>query len=1216
MNYANGTTPYSSDQLSQPRTSPSGSDAVSSAPLESQSATAATDSLPDVVEIYLQQAEAYCNEQQWDKAVVACQEALQVDPAAAVAYKLLGNVLMRQGKLTDAMGYYAKALTQQPNFPEVYNNLGSLHAKQKAWDMAIAYFKKALAQDPKLVSSHLNLAKTFTKLGETAAALQHRVKALALSPSAGSAQDHYQVGQSLEADQQIKAAIQFYQQSIARDADFLPAYQRLADLLEDQGDWEAAVTCYRQVLRLGGASKGTVKGRDAADSNKVPLPSTTPKALPQVGQSSSNGSRAPSRVLGSQNGQHRPRVTVISKQNQQLIQRLMQASSQKTLLRSLPKAGSTTTALPPAPITAAPASTDAATQTTNPLPGVESLVELGEQHAQAERWSQAIQCFLQAARQSPTDAVLYRNLAIAFARNQQLQQSAEAWYRAFSLEPDWPSPEQYVKVGHALAQYGKTEAAMTCYRQAIRQQPDFALAYQYFARLLKQQGQPEAAKQLLTQFAAKKKKMISTVPVAATTIATGAKPVIASSTAGKAILAHKQGEILQQQGDWKGAIAAYRQAIQLNSKFSWSCHNLGDCCRKMGDWQGAIVAYRRSIQLNPEFIWSYFSLGEALEQTEQWSMAAQAYQKVLRLEPNNTQVPARLAHVLHQLTVQHPRDTRYYKQRAELLLAQDKLDEAISVYQMALQIQPDDDNTAMTLSKLLAERDPQQAMALLDRALTRTQSSSASPVALALRNSPLFDAHYYRACNPALSSYDDAALLNHYLTQGRQAGRQPNPLFDEAFYRQQHPDANASELPPLLHYQTEGYKAGYDPHPFFQLSYYCQQHADVAAAELDPLTHYLAYGAKEGRAAFAPGPLSPVLNQPTPTDAPYLRCYNGPAEKVSSQRLGVYCSSLGNYFITEIADFVAAALTASGHSVTRLNEQDTPPDNLDDHWVVAPHEFFYLGDGVLRSQALSGAVMVNVEQPQTTWFSKAFHYLRSASLVLDINVKSAAILSQLGLPAYWLPLGHLSDYAPHTASTDLPTLQALASLSPQVRQLPDVAAPLSERPLDLHFIGTLNARREQFFAESANWLSRYSCFLHMPPMGMPLLKGQDQALDTEAVIGLSRRSKILLNIHRDELPYFEWHRMVFHGLWQNTLVVTEPCHDIPGLTAGEHYIECSLDDMADKVDWLLNSSAGQAVAERVRQAGHEAITTQFDAARMVGNALALAVMPQDRRLAA
>ncbi len=657
----------------------------------------------------------------------------------------------------------------------------------------------------------------------------------------------------------------------------------------------------------------------------------------------------------------------------------------------------------------------------------------------------------------------------------------------------------------------------------------------------------------------------------------------------------------------------------LNPQFSWSQHSLGDCYKKLEDWPKAAVAYQSAVVLNPDFVWSYYSLGEVLEQLAQWEAAAQVYRQVLTIDSDNEQAPARLAIVLHQLLQQDPRNVDYYKEFAEQQIAQGKTDEAISAYQMALQIQPSDSALALKLSTMLSQKDPQLAHSLLDRALSSSAAQGTySPddlsnlwaVEALLTQTHLFDPVYYRATNPEIADRSDRALLRHYIEHGSAANRNPNPLFDEQYYRARHPEIVQKGINSLAHYHQIGYKVGDDPHPFFSGAFYQRTHADVAATAVNPLEHYLGYGAKEGRAAFSEKQCSQLITAKTPDNADYLKPWQGESTMPSSQRLGVYCNSLGNYFITEIADFIAAALSQSGHTVIRLSEADTPPESLDGHWVIAPHEFFYLGEGAGWAQKqrwLSQAVMVNVEQPQTTWFSKAFHFLRHTKVIFDINVKSAAIMQKLGLPAYWLPLGYLPNYAPFAADEKLPDLRAVRSLSPQVSQrLPALEAPLEERPLDIHFIGTLNSRREQFFAKNAAWLSRYRCFFHIPPMGVPLIKGQDQALDTAAVVGLSRRSKILLNIHRDALPYFEWHRIIFHGLWQNTLVVTEPCHDIPGLVAGEHFIECPLSDMEDRVGWLLMSYEGQKVAERVRQAGHQALKEKFDGIAIMRRALALA----------
>jgi len=384
----------------------------------------------------------------------------------------------------------------------------------------------------------------------------------------------------------------------------------------------------------------------------------------------------------------------------------------------------------------------------------------------------------------------------------------------------------------------------------------------------------------------------------------------------------------------------------------------------------------------------------------------------------------------------------------------------------------------------------------------------------------------------------------------------------------------------------------------------------VVFTQTCPLEHFLLLGAKEGKLAFSVEQCIASLKAflETNLDLDYLNLVplathsliHLPQKKTT---IGLYCSSLGNYFITEIADFIEAGLERSGHQVQRFTELDQPPGDLDYHVIVAPHEFFYLGEGLQRAEQREWwltAVMVNVEQPQTQWFSRAFHFLRQSPQIFDISASSAAMLRSMGLESYWLPLGYLENYGPFSDGQILPDLLAVQGLSPTIRQTcPDLEAPLSDRPLDLHFIGTLSQRRKLFFAQSARWLSQYRCFWHIPPNANPLVKGQGQALDTNTVVGLSRRSKILLNLHRDEYPYFEWHRIVFFGLWQNTLVLTEPCHPVPGLEANVHYIACPIEEMEAKVHWLLQTAEGQREAERVRQAGYQAIRTTMPAVEIM-----------------
>ena len=87
----------------------------------------------------------------------------------------------------------------------------------------------------------------------------------------------------------------------------------------------------------------------------------------------------------------------------------------------------------------------------------------------------------------------------------------------------------------------------------------------------------------------------------------------------------------------------------------------------------------------------------------------------------------------------------------------------------------------------------------------------------------------------------------HYLTYGWREGRNPNQLFNTAYYLARNPDVAAAGVNPLIHFAAFGWKEGRDPSAQFSVTAYERLNSDVAAAGIDPLRHYLANGVGEGR---------------------------------------------------------------------------------------------------------------------------------------------------------------------------------------------------------------------------------------------------------------------------------------------------------------------------------------------------------------------------------
>src|SRR5437762_8680572 len=94
-------------------------------------------------------------------------------------------------------------------------------------------------------------------------------------------------------------------------------------------------------------------------------------------------------------------------------------------------------------------------------------------------------------------------------------------------------------------------------------------------------------------------------------------------------------------------------------------------------------------------------------------------------------------------------------------------------------------------------------------------------------------------------------------------------------------------------------------------------------------------------------------------------------------KIGVFCSSLGNFFMREIADLLAWGLQAEGIDAVQRDENANRDERFNLRIFVAPHEFFWLGKGRNWTEiaAAPGSVLYNVEQPQTQWFCRAFPLL-------------------------------------------------------------------------------------------------------------------------------------------------------------------------------------------------------------------------------------------------
>ena len=95
---------------------------------------------------------------------------------------------------------------------------------------------------------------------------------------------------------------------------------------------------------------------------------------------------------------------------------------------------------------------------------------------------------------------------------------------------------------------------------------------------------------------------------------TTAKEIIPTSSIAQGKTAkfyYKQGIEKIKLGDYRGAIADYNKAIELNPDDAAFYFNRGSATNKLGDYQGAIADYTKAIEINPKYGAFYYNRGVA-----------------------------------------------------------------------------------------------------------------------------------------------------------------------------------------------------------------------------------------------------------------------------------------------------------------------------------------------------------------------------------------------------------------------------------------------------------------------------------------------------------------------------------------------------------------------------------------------------------------------------
>ena len=229
-------------------------------------------------------------------------------------------------------------------------------------------------------------------------------------------------------------------------------------------------------------------------------------------------------------------------------------------------------------------------------------------------------------------------------------------------------------------------------------------------------------------------------------------------------------------------------------------------------------------------------------------------------------------------------------------------------------------------------------------------------------------------------------------------------------------------------------------------------------------------------------------------------------------------------------------------------------------------------------------MLYNVEQPQTQWFARGLQVLLKAPLVLDINLQTAAILRSAGFHAIHFMPGCLPAAAqPIEDVSDVELVRGYDFARRRHNWREDDT--LDARPIDILFIGGGSPRRDKALARLLDLTDdfRFLCVYRNKLTG-PLTAQQETATSARINRALGQRSKIVLNIYRDWVGYFDFSRAVQHGIWQGAAVVTDPGLPHPIYQPGVHFLQESTRHLPELIRWLLETPDGRRTLDDTRRA--------------------------------
>ena len=639
-------------------------------------------------------------ENKLDEAIEHYYQAVKLNSQSAVAHHILAIALKKKGDLAEADRYHRIAVSlgknsnlessktpgallplrrtessivlpkltaiapgtyvenNQLEVARVYLQQAKLYYQESQWQKSIEACQQGLAICPDLSEIYKVYGNALQRLGKTTESMGYYAQALAKDPNIG-AEVYANIGSLYAQQNDWSSAIEYYQKALAKDPQFAKVFLHLSRAWENLGEDDRALKSLFQGLNIEPKILTVEQHLQLADDllteGKWEL-SISCYEYALLAQPNSKIIYQKIIKALEQNG-HPERA---AKYYQKLV-KLHNVNPEDPAGSQPPKKRRIQNLLSNKKLKSLPPSKSPATPAQKPRENVAQKAKIDI--------TAVIRQYVEQLKQQPNSTEIRIKLGDILVRQKQWPEAIKCYQQAIKIEPNLAIA--YFKLGKTYSILGKNMEGVELIHRAYGLQPNMVsveqhdklgdfwlkhdrpkLAIDCYRRAVQLDPQLTTVKQKLQRLIELEinppsVKLIDdrSSPQAIKSLPKATEDTVKTDNS-NARQYLDLGIAAEAANNFPLAIQYYQQAIERDPLNWLVYHQLGKIFDRQQQPQQAAKCYQQAIAINPQNVESYYGLGKVYTELEQSQLALESYQKAASLEPNNADIQHNLGEAL------------------------------------------------------------------------------------------------------------------------------------------------------------------------------------------------------------------------------------------------------------------------------------------------------------------------------------------------------------------------------------------------------------------------------------------------------------------------------------------------------------------------------------------------------------------------------------------